>query len=58
MSNPSLFPSIGEIASQTEDIDEAQITEKAEGDVEDKVIQEIESLCMKCHEQVSIPPIA
>ncbi|KAF5313914.1 hypothetical protein D9619_013049 [Psilocybe cf. subviscida] len=52
-SNPSLFPTIGEIASQTDtvkDVDETT-TQKAEGEDEERVIQEIDSLCMKCHEQ-------
>lgn len=54
-SNPPLFPTIGEIASQADavkDVDE-NTTQGVEGDDEERVIQEIDSLCMKCHEQVS-----
>ncbi|KAH9475521.1 Zinc finger protein ZPR1 [Psilocybe cubensis] len=52
-----LFPAIGEIAAKTDEIPAAETEEgsKTEGgenfDNEDKVVQEIESLCMKCHEQ-------
>ena len=47
----NLFPKIGEIASSTDDIEHKDETEADDSD--EKVIQEIESLCMKCHEQVS-----
>jgi len=58
--NPNLFPTIGDIASQTDGlVNESEPRgEDAQFDNEDKVVQEIESLCMKCEEQASIifPP--
>lgn len=43
-----LFPTIGNV------VDQADLGEKAQGVEEDeKVVTEIESLCMKCHEEVS-----
>lgn len=54
--NPNLFPTIGEIASQTDDLVNESETKgnDSQFDNEDKVVQEIESLCMKCEEQASI----
>ena len=54
--NTNLFPTIGDIASQTDEIanDSETKGEDSQFDNEDKVVQEIESLCMKCEEQVSI----
>ncbi|KXN84098.1 Zinc finger protein zpr1 [Leucoagaricus sp. SymC.cos] len=54
MSSPAqkeeLFPAIGQVADQADQIEETPTTGK--GDEEDeKVATEIESLCMKCHEQ-------
>ncbi|KIM41444.1 hypothetical protein M413DRAFT_445444 [Hebeloma cylindrosporum] len=52
--NANLFPTIGDIASQTDEIvDKSEIEggEDSQFDNEDKVVQEIESLCMKCEEQ-------
>jgi hypothetical protein len=43
----SLFPTIGSLANQTD-----QPTAQAEDG--DQVVQEIPSLCMKCHEQVRV----
>lgn len=61
MSNPTeLFPSIGAVAEETERLpepedksvqDDAPVT-----DDEDRPVQEIESLCMKCEEQVCFSP--
>jgi zinc finger protein len=59
----NLFPSLGDIASRTnalanvEDDDkrlahDAPTLEEQE-DGEEREVQEIESLCMRCHEQVS-----
>ena len=46
-----LFPSIGSLAEQTDDfVQEAGSSQVSA--MEDKVVQEIESLCMKCDEQV------
>jgi zinc finger protein len=49
----TLFPTIGDIASQSNGINEPETRgEDSQFDNEDKLIQEIESLCMKCGEQV------
>ncbi|KAJ6498025.1 zf-ZPR1-domain-containing protein [Mycena vitilis] len=55
MSDPTLFPSIGAIAKQADQLEDRpdtplEPTNDAE-DTEEKVVQEIQSLCMKCHEQ-------
>lgn len=50
-----LFPSIGSIAEQTDlrpDQDSSTATTAEGGD--DTPMQEIESLCMQCREQVSL----
>lgn len=63
----NLFPSMGDIASRTNALrdvedddkrlahDAPTLEEQEEG--EEREVQEIESLCMRCHEQVSIFPI-
>ncbi|KAF8213805.1 ZPR1 zinc-finger domain-containing protein [Mycena galopus ATCC 62051] len=55
MSDPTLFPSIGAIADQTDLLEDRPDTPLEStndpGETEEKVVQEIESLCMKCHEQ-------
>ncbi|KAJ7031519.1 ZPR1 zinc-finger domain-containing protein [Mycena alexandri] len=55
MSDPTLFPSIGNIADQTDALQDRPDTPLEPttdgGETEEKVVQEIESLCMKCHEQ-------
>jgi hypothetical protein len=60
----NLFPSMGDIASRTNALrdvedddkrlahDAPTLEEQEEG--EEREVQEIESLCMRCHEQVSI----
>jgi zinc finger protein len=59
----NLFPSLGDIASRTNGLanvedddkrlahDAPTLEEQEEG--EEREVQEIESLCMRCHEQVS-----
>ncbi|KZT10028.1 zf-ZPR1-domain-containing protein [Laetiporus sulphureus 93-53] len=54
MSNPTqLFPSIGSVADETQKVPEKeQVTASAQtADDEERPVQEIESLCMKCGEQ-------
>ncbi|KAF7340196.1 Zinc-finger protein ZPR1 [Mycena venus] len=56
MSDPTLFPTIGAIADQTDLLEDRpdtppQSTTNDSEETEEKVVQEIESLCMKCHEQ-------
>jgi zinc finger protein len=53
----TLFPSIGSVADQTDNLQ----TRETDGnptfstnDNEEKVVEEVESLCMKCGEQVSL----
>ena len=57
--NPTtLFPSIGTVADQTDSL-QTRETDGSIGnttttnDNEEKVVQEVESLCMQCGEQVS-----
>jgi hypothetical protein len=46
----NFFPAIGSIAEKTHAQEDGQIN----GEDEDQAVQEIESLCMTCHEQVSV----
>jgi len=46
-----LFPSIGSLADQTDNSAQDADSAQASGATEDTVVQEIESLCMKCGEQ-------
>ena len=48
MAVDNLFPRIGEVVETADNI---QTTESGQ---EEKVVQEIESLCMQCEEQVKI----
>nr|GAT56314.1 zinc-finger protein ZPR1 [Mycena chlorophos] len=49
MAEPTLFPKIGDVADKTDLLpDEPTGAEDLD---EDKAVEEIESLCMKCHEQ-------
>ena len=60
----NLFPTLGEVASRTDaladlDDDDARIQESApprleQEEGEEREMQEIESLCMRCHEQVNL----
>ena len=50
--NPELFPAIGSVVDQTQKLPvEAQTVEVTLD--EERPVQEIESLCMNCHENVS-----
>jgi zinc finger protein len=59
----NLFPSMGDIASRTEALPSVEDDDKRlahdapindqQEDGEEREVQEIESLCMRCHEQVS-----
>ena len=61
----NLFPTLGEVASRTDaladvDDDDARLKEDApplveQEEGEEREMQEIESLCMRCHEQVGHP---
>ncbi|KAF9035231.1 ZPR1 zinc-finger domain-containing protein [Panaeolus papilionaceus] len=45
------FPTIGELADQAHKNEETAEGDAGNEEQEEKVVQEIESLCMKCHEQ-------
>lgn len=52
-SNAELFPTIGSVVDKTQSLPvEAQTVEVTLD--EEKPVQEIESLCMRCHEQVRV----
>jgi zinc finger protein len=57
-SQTNLFPEIGEIAEQTDKTEQLETdgtsgaTNEAHVDPEEKTVQEVESLCMNCEEQV------
>lgn len=50
------FPTIGSVASKADDLPDAASSQNDNTDPADdeRLIQEIESLCMKCHEQASL----
>jgi hypothetical protein len=59
----TLFPSIGTVADQTDNlqaretdgnVDDPASSTLSTNDSEEKIVQEMESLCMKCGEQVSL----
>ena len=51
MTNDPFFPSIGHLAQQTDGLPEEPAT--ADGDAQDdQPLEQIESLCMRCEEQV------
>jgi zinc finger protein len=59
----NLFPSMGDVASRTNALTDVNDDDKRlahdaptleeQDDGEEREVQEIESLCMRCHEQVS-----
>ncbi|KAJ7058841.1 zf-ZPR1-domain-containing protein [Mycena amicta] len=51
MTDATLFPSIGSVADQTDLLKERPDTPEEGKEQEDKAVEEIDSLCMKCHEQ-------
>ena len=53
----TLFPSIGSVADQTDNLQTKETVGSSTlitNDNEEKVVQEVESLCIKCGEQVSL----
>jgi zinc finger protein len=57
MSN-EFFPSIGSVAQKTDDLpddepEQVKVDEQIADGEEDRPLQEVESLCMNCGEQVS-----
>lgn len=61
MAPENLFPSIGTLAQQADNsAEQADLNDTANApqkDDDDRVVQEIESLCMHCEEQVSTNPL-
>ena len=61
MAPENLFPSIGTLAQQADSsADQADLNDTTGAppkDDDDRVVQEIESLCMNCEEQVSTNPL-
>jgi len=56
MSQDQFFPPIGQLAKKADDLSEELTT--PDGDVqEDRPLEEVESLCMRCGEQVSLPSL-
>jgi zinc finger protein len=57
MASENLFPSIGTLAQRADSsADQADLNDTTNAppkDDDDRVVQEIESLCMNCEEQVS-----
>ena len=57
MAPDNLFPSIGTLAQQTDSSADPvhldNTTDASSKDDDDRVVQEVESLCMNCEEQVS-----
>jgi len=57
MAPDNLFPSIGTLAQQadssTDQVDLNDTTNEPPNDDDDRVVQQVESLCMNCDEQVS-----
>ena len=48
------FPKIGEVAERADNLEDKGLRERTrEDDDEDRTVEEIESLCMSCGEQVS-----
>lgn len=53
--NSEFFPAIGQIADKTDLLPDRQYQLPSQDDQnEDQPVEEIESLCMNCHEQVRI----
>lgn len=46
------FPKIGEVAEKTDALEGKDFSEQTKEDDEDRTVEEIESLCMSCGEQV------
>jgi zinc finger protein len=57
MAPDNLFPSIGTLAQQADSsadpVHPDDTTDASSKDDDDRVVQEVESLCMNCEEQVS-----
>lgn len=47
---PNLFPEIGKVADDTSQQPESEVVEETNDD--DRAVQEIDSLCMRCYKQV------
>ena len=54
VSSNDFFESIGQQAEHVEQVD---ATAQQDGDENSRVVEEIESLCMNCHENVCLPQV-
>ena len=54
MTPTTLFPSIRSLADQTDNLEKDKSNGNTTNAYEEKVVQEVESLCMECGEQVSL----
>lgn len=50
----TLFPEIGSVAHETAQQSEPQAGQAVGEEDDDRAVQEVESLCMKCYKQVRI----
>lgn len=54
MAAPSqFFPAIGSVVEDASNDQPNEAARPADGEEDERAVQEIESLCMNCHEQVS-----
>ena len=52
--NSELFPEIGKVVDETDKHDEPTTGDVAADTEDERPVQEVESLCMKCYEQVCV----
>ena len=48
----NFFPKIGQVAEKTDALEDKDFPEQSNEEDEDRAVEEIESLCMSCGEQV------
>lgn len=56
MPQDQFFPPIGQLAKKADDLPE-ELTTPDDDVQEDRPLEEVESLCMRCGEQVSLPSL-
>ena len=55
--NKTLFPEIGSVVDETAKRPESEAEQRTGDEDDERPVQEVESLCMKCYQQVSAPVI-
>ena len=55
--NKTLFPEIGSVVDETAKRPESEAAQRTGDEDAERPVQEVESLCMKCYQQVSAPVI-